>query len=40
MPKDKGTPTEKKLQDVTKVQCFICDELGHFAKDYAKVNQD
>jgi hypothetical protein len=37
MPKDKGTPTKNKPKDVVKVQCFNCDKLGHFAKDYEKV---
>jgi hypothetical protein len=40
MCKDKGTLAEKKLRDVAKVQCFNCDELGHFAKDYENVSQD
>jgi hypothetical protein len=35
-PKDKGTLVGKKLRDYAKVQCFNCDELGHFAKDYEK----
>jgi hypothetical protein len=40
MPKDKGTLTKKKLRDVAKVQCFNCEELGHFANDYEKVSQN
>jgi hypothetical protein len=40
MPKDKGTPMEKKPWDVAKVQCFNYDKLGHFAKDCEKVRQD
>jgi hypothetical protein len=35
-PKDKGISVEKKLRDVTKVQCFNCNKLGHFAKDCEK----
>jgi hypothetical protein len=31
---------EKKSQDVAKVQSFNCEKLGHFVKDYKKVNQD
>jgi hypothetical protein len=30
----------KKLQDVAKVQNFNYEELGHFVKDYEKVNHD
>jgi len=39
-PKDKGAPMKKKLRDVEKVQCFHCEELEHFVKDYKKVRQD
>jgi hypothetical protein len=39
-PKDKGTLAEKKSQDVAKVRCFNCEELGHFSKDYKKIKQD
>ncbi len=39
-PKDKGTPIEKKSQDVAKIWSFKCKELGHFVKDYEEVNQD
>ncbi len=31
---------KKKLRDVEKVQCFHCEELEHFVKDYKKVRQD
>ncbi len=31
---------EKKPWDITKIQCFNCDELGQFAKDYGKVKHD
>ncbi len=40
LPKDKGTPTKKKLWDVAKVQCFNYNELGNFAEDCEKVNRD
>jgi len=36
-PKDKITLVEKKLWDVTKIWCFNCEKLGHFAKDCEKV---
>ncbi len=36
-PKDKGILAKKKPYDVAKIECFNCDELGHFAKDYEKV---
>jgi hypothetical protein len=31
---------EKKSQDVAKTWKFKCKKLGHFVKDYEKVNQD
>jgi hypothetical protein len=38
-PKDKGVSV-KKSWDVAKVQCFNCEKLGNFAKDYEKVRKD